>query len=243
MEFNNLYPAPIRELYRTMDSLLGEVMNILRKDDILFIVSDHGIKSFRRCFNLNTWLNQNGYLTLKEKVKERGDFFANVNWETTRAYGVGLAGLYINQRGREQAGIVNAGEEKQQLKKELQDKLTRLLDEEEGKRPIAGVYDAEEIYSGPYRENGPDLVVGCNDGYRISWESVTGKLADKVFENNTKHWRADHCVDTSLVPGVLFCNRKLGVENPEIIDLAPTILTLFGIDVPAYMDGKAMKVM
>jgi len=63
-----------------------------------------------------------------------------------------------------------------------------------------------------------------------------------VFEDNTRHWQADHCVDSELVPGVLFCNRKLEAKDPEIIDLAPTILNLFGIKPPLFIDGKAMKV-
>ena len=237
------YPVVIEELYRTMDDLLGKVLSKLEKKDILFVLSDHGIKSFRRCFNLNTWLNKHGYLSLKDNKKEEGEFFANVDWEKTRAYGVGMAGIYINQKGREAKGIVDSGQAKKRLKKELQDKLTGLMDQENGKVAILRVYDTEEIYSGPYRENGPDLIIGCNDGYRVSWESVMGKQGGSVFEDNNKRWQADHCVDSSLVPGVLFCSRKLKVQGPEIIDLAPTVLSLFGIMPPTFMDGKVMKVL
>jgi len=241
IEEKTSYPAVIEELYRTMDDLLGRVLSKLKEDDILFVLSDHGIKSFRRCFNLNTWLYQHGYLCLKDGKAEEGDFFAQVDWERTRAYGVGMAGLYINQKGREARGIVDPGKEKRNLKAKLQEELTGLKDAANEEVAVLNVYDTEKTYSGPYQGNGPDLIVGCNDGYRVSWESVTGKQGENVFEDNEKRWRADHCVDSQLVPGVLFCNRRLETESPEIIDLAPTILSVFGIKPPAFMDGKAMK--
>jgi len=237
------YPAAIEELYRTMDDLLGRVLNTLKEDDILFVLSDHGVKSFRRCFNLNTWLQQQGYLCLKDGKAEEGDFFAHVDWERTKAYGVGMAGLYINEKGREARGIVSPGEEKNNLKAKLQKALTGLKDQAHDEVAILNVYDTEAIYSGPYQGNAPDLIIGCNNGYRVSWESVIGKQGDNVFEDNRKRWQADHCVDSPLVPGVLFCNRRLVTEDPEIIDLAPTILSIFGIQPPAFMDGKALRVM
>jgi len=62
---------------------------------------------------------------------------------------------------------------------------------------------------------------------------------DTVFENNVKSWSGDHCIDPQEVPGVLFCNRKLSFgAPPEIKDVGPTVLSLFGVDVPRYMDGR-----
>ncbi|MBN2466890.1 MAG: alkaline phosphatase family protein, partial [Deltaproteobacteria bacterium] len=238
----NFYKNTVEDLYGKMDGLLRELVTHLNEKDILFVLSDHGIRSFRRCFNLNTWLQQNGYLHVKNPEKTEGDFFAHVDWEKTRAYGVGMAGLYINQEGREKYGTVETGRQKHALKKELQQTLTGLRDEEAGEIAILNVYDTDEIYAGPYRDNGPDLIIGCNNGYRISWDSVIGKHGDKVFEDNAKSWQADHSVDSRIVPGVLFSNKRLAVDNPGIMDLAPTILNLFGIEIPAYMDGKAIAV-
>ena len=61
-----------------------------------------------------------------------------------------------------------------------------------------------------------------------------------VFEDNVKCWSGDHCVDPNVVPGVLFVNRKLEAENPGIEDLAPTVLHLFGVEPPKWMDGRAL---
>ncbi len=235
------YAAIIEDLYRKMDGLIGEVLERITDQDILFVLSDHGIKSFRRCFNLNTWLHKNGYLSLKNE-QESKDFFANVDWGTTRAFGVGMAGLYVNQKGREQHGVVQPGEESDALIQELRARLCGLKDETTGETAVLHVYDSRAAYTGPYSGNGPDLVIGCNDGYRVSWDSVIGKPGEAVFEDNTKSWQADHCVDTELVPGILFCNRKITASEPEIIDLAPTILSLFGVPVPQHVDGKALNV-
>ena len=116
-------------------------------------------------------------------------------------------------------------------------------DEARGEVAINEVFDNQKIHpSGPYRDNGPDLIVGYNRGYRASWEGAVGKVSEAVLSDNTRSWSGDHCVDPRLVPGVLFSTRAIRAEDPGIMDLAPTILKLFGVEVPAYMTGKALEV-
>ena len=91
-------------------------------------------------------------------------------------------------------------------------------------------------------ENAPDLIVGYGDGYRASWDSVMGKVTSQMFEDNLKAWSGDHCIDPRLVPGVLFCNQKISDEKPAIVDVAPTLLKLFGLALPRYLDGKPWTV-
>ena len=234
-------PSVIADLYARMDELVGRVMGRLGRGDVLIVLSDHGFKTFRRCVNLNTWLFRNGYLSLKDGATTRGEWFDGVDWRKTKAYALGLAGIYLNLKGREAQGSVDP-RNADAVKKELAERLLGLRDEVTGRAAIAALYDARQIYRGPYAENAPDLVVGYHPGYRASWESVTGQVATEVIADNERAWSADHCIDHRFVPGVLFCNRKITSPEPRILDIAPTVLDLFGIAPPGYMDGKPLEI-
>jgi len=235
-------PSVIQDLYARMDELIGRVMKQIEDDTLLMIVSDHGFKSFARCVNLNAWLHQNGYLALKPGKTESGDWFDDVDWSRTRAYTMGLNGLYLNIKGREREGVVEVGDEAEILKDELRRKLDGLADPTSGRVGITGVFDGDAVYAGPYVDNAPDLIVGYGDGFRASWDSVMGKVTRQIFEDNLKAWSGDHCIDPRLVPGVLFCNHKIGDEKPAIVDVAPTILKLFGLSLPKHLDGNPWTV-
>lgn len=221
------HAAVIENLYRDMDRLVGDAMAHVDRDTAFFVLSDHGFCSFRRGVNLNSWLLQNGYLALKDNGED-------IDWPRTRAYTFGLGGLYLNLRGREAQGIVDNAAE---LTAELIAKLAGLRDDS-GDVAIQQVYATSEIYRGPYLNAAPDMIVGYARGYRTSWEAALGKATTRVFEDNLKAWSGDHCVDPSLVPGVLFSNLKLDADHPGIEDMAPTALRLFGVEPPPWMEGK-----
>jgi len=234
------WQGAIADLYQRMDLLVGKAMANVDPQTMLFVLSDHGFCSFRRAVNLNSWLLQNGYLALTGDATESGRYFSNVDWSRTRAYALGLSGLYLNIQGREAQGIVRPGKEAEALKQELIARLSGLRDEELSAVAIRQLYATSSLYKGPYLDAAPDLIVGYDEGYRTSWDAAVGKVTSQVIEDNPKAWSGDHCVDPLLVPGVLFCNRKLECEDPGIEDMAPTALDLFGIDPPAWMDGKPL---
>jgi predicted AlkP superfamily phosphohydrolase/phosphomutase len=236
------YAGVIEDLYRRMDDMVGRIRRQLDSEALLLVISDHGFKSFARGFNLNGWLWQNGYLALKDGAKSSGEWFRDVDWSRTRAYGMGLNGLYINQQGREREGIVAPGAETDALKRELAQKLHGLVDPSMGNVGVTAVWDCNAVYTGPYRENAPDLLLGYAAGCRASWDTVTGKVTPAIFEDNVKAWSGDHCVDARLVPGVLFANKKIVADDPAIVDVAPTLLDLFGLPRPPHFDGKTWRV-
>jgi len=232
----------IGDLYRRMDDLVGKTMTKCRhKDTLLMVISDHGFGPFRRGVDLNRWLEQNGYLSLHDGRRQE-DHLAGVDWSKTRAFAIGLAGIYINVKDKYAQGIVDAGSDSDQLREEIGQRLTALTDPENGASAVKRVYIASKFYKGPYRENGPDLIVGYQRGYRVSWETAIGRTTEEVFHSNKKAWSGDHCVDPTLVPGILFCNRSVETENPRLIDIGPTVLAMFGATVPDYMDGKVLPI-
>jgi predicted AlkP superfamily phosphohydrolase/phosphomutase len=230
----------IEDLYRRNDEFLGRVMEQLEDDDVLMVLSDHGFASFRRGVNLNSWLHQHGYLALKDGADGSSEWLRDVDWASTRAYALGLTGMFLNLKGREAHGTVEPGAEAASLKAELVKKLSGLQDTENGQIGITEAFDSARLYAGPYIGNAPDLLIGYNRGYRVSWDCATGVIAGPVFEDNVKAWSGDHCIDPRLVPGVFFCSRPIDSDDPALIDIAPTALTLFGVAPPAYMDGKPL---
>lgn len=234
------HAGAIRKLYQDMDELVGRTMALLDDDTVLFVMSDHGFKPFRRGVNLNTWLWKNGYLALKSGEPTGADMFHDVDWSRTRAYAVGFGGMYLNLAGREAKGIVKPGEEAAQLKREIKEKLKTLFDPKEEHHPVKEVYLAEEVYSGPYTKEAPDLIAGFRIGYRTSWSSVTGGITADIIEDNTRPWSGDHNFNPPDVPGMLFCNRAIAKSDPSIMDIGPTVLDLFGVPVPNYCDGESI---
>ncbi|MCP4591109.1 MAG: nucleotide pyrophosphatase [bacterium] len=233
----------IPEHYERTDAMIGRIMDkCTNPDTVLMVLSDHGATSFRRGVDVNRWLIDHGYMALKPDAKPGAKYLENVDWSQTRAYAGGLAGIFLNIKGREAQGIVEPGAEADALRDELCEKLDGLIDPDTGAVAINKVFNSLKCYHGPYAGEAQDLMIGYNEGYRVSWEAAIGDITDQVFNDNTKAWSADHCVDPRIVPGLFFCNRDIEADNPRIMDLGPTTLELFGVETPAHMDGKPLKV-
>ena len=232
----------IEDLYGRMDELVGRTMTKCQQSDtLLMVLSDHGFNTFRRGIDLNRWLEENGYLKVDDS-RRMEEHLAGVDWSQTRAFAIGLTGIFVNLKGKFSQGIVEPGAEADQLREEVAGRLSMLVDPQSGTRAIKHVYQAHRAYRGPYKDQAPDLIVGYDRGYRVSWEAAVGRTTRDVFHDNRKAWSGDHCVDPSVVPGVLFCNRPIDAEHPRLLDIGATVLDLFGIDTPDYMDGKALTV-
>ncbi|MBN2292301.1 MAG: alkaline phosphatase family protein [Pirellulales bacterium] len=236
------YRQVIEELYQRMDHLVGRTMAKCNDDDtLLMIVSDHGFTSFRRGVDLNRWLEENGYLVVDD-ARRNEEHLAGIDWSRTRAFAIGLSGIFLNISDKFEQGIVDPGKEAQRLRDEIQQKLTDLVDPGHDTRAIKRVYQATKTYRGPYKNSAPDLIVGYESGYRVAWETAMGRTSKDIFHDNRKAWSGDHCVDPTVVPGVLFCNRKIETGQVRLFDIAPTVLDIFGIPAPDYMDGSAFEI-
>ena len=230
----------IESFYEQIDQVLGEVLPKLDSRTTLLVLSDHGFAPYYRSFNLNTWLLNNGYIKFKADADLTNQApFVNVDWNQTRAYGMGLNGLYINMRGREKNGIVDPGAA-DALLREIRTKLLAIRDPKNQLPVITRADLASEAYQGPYSRSGPDMLVGYNRGYRAGWKTILGGFPQDELEDNTNAWSGDHCMDYTLVPGVLLSNRKIASDAPALTDIAPTILAEFGISKTKGMIGTSV---
>lgn len=230
----------LTNLYVKFDGILADVLERLDENTTLIVLSDHGFAPWYREFHLNRWLYDEGYLVLSPGVDpSRVDWLLGVDWSRTRAFGMGINGLYVNERGRWAQGIVGP-EETEALVDEMAAKLEAIRDPKDDSRVVVKAYKARETYHGPYAGSAPDIVVGYGLGYRGSDATAGGQVPPEMLTDNLKKWSGDHCADYHHVPGVLFTNRPITHEMPSLCDMAPTILGEFGIEKRGWMVGRSV---
>jgi len=228
------------ELYREHDRILGVVLKRVSKDVRIIAMSDHGFAPFRRTVNLNTWLRNEGYLKLDvDDAADEISILDYADWGNTRAYALGLNGLYLNMKNREAEGIVTK-EERRKLLEEIKAKLERLTDPGNGQKVVSQAFISEDHFSKDFLDRAPDIIVGFNRGYRTSGDSAIGGMHPDVLADNMDWWAGDHCMNPLHVPATLTANFKIDKKIPDMIDMAPTILKHFGIENPSTMTGKSL---
>ena len=246
-ELAGRYGGGIAEAYRDVDRIVGDAIAAAPPDTRFLVVSDHGFHSFRKQFNVNTWLAENGYLRAlgdcgQRRLEDLFDpvalFFSGVDWSCTSAFALGLSGIYLNQTGREPEGIVAPGAERGRLIDRLITDLKAFRDPETGDPVVRAVHRREDIYRGPFVEEAPDLILGLEPGYRIGWQSTLGGMPESAISPNLDNWSGDHCSmeDTA---GVLVSDLPLRA-GASLRDVAPTVLELLGVEPPEEMDGVSL---
>lgn len=236
-EYNKQF---IRILYQDIDGVIGEVRRNLRDGDTLIVMSDHGFAPFYRTFNLNSWLLEKGYLHLKEdadRTKLDELDFGDVDWSRTQAYGIGFASLYLNVVDRDPEGIVKPAEVNS-LVDEICGRLMAEKDPENEKPLFYTMYKGREIYDGAAIENAPEIVVGFFGGYGVSDKSALGEFSSEILQDNMNPWSGNHLMAAEEVPGILFANKKMILDEPKLYDLTATVLKEYGVDKTPEMIGK-----
>ena len=232
------FAGEIDRSYIEMDRLVGEVVQAVPPETRIIVASDHGFAPFRRGVNLNNFLcsvrmqSRRGDAGAEFIDKLRGGsgkFFTDVDWSSTKAYAWGLGNLNLNLAGRETQGSVQPAEADAVLT-QIETALLALRDAD-GTKVVRRVNRGTDIYRGARAAEAPDLVVGFESGYRVSWQCSLGAVDDDIIIDNKLRWSGDHCsVDPEIVPGILYASMPFDTgSKPQIVDIAPSILALFGV--------------
>ena len=197
-------PEPWRnalaDTLRRMDAIVGKVMEHLRPDDILIVMSDHGFGTWRTAFDVNAWLREQGWLAVSDPVRASEGFLQGIDWSRTRAYALGLSSVYLNLAGRESQGIVSTADAAR-LRTELRDLLLALRTPEGG--PLFQEITPRDAFHGEAMDAAPDLVLGYAAGYQNSKNCARGAVGDTLFEPNRDKWSGEHAASApSELPGI-----------------------------------------
>jgi predicted AlkP superfamily phosphohydrolase/phosphomutase len=238
-EPGNPYENAIRDYYRYLDAQIARVLEHADSDTLVLIVSDHGAKRLDGGIRINEWLRREGLLeTTSEPDEVTTPREIGIDWAKTAAWGEGgyYARVFLNVKGREPEGTI-APEDYERVRDDLARRLEAIPDENGD--PIATrAYKPEEVYP---EVNGvaPDLIVVFGD---LLWRSVATIGGDEgvhTFENDTGPDDANHAQDGMFIaagPGVAASGRR----QAHLLDVAPTVLELMGMDVPENMRGRSL---
>jgi predicted AlkP superfamily phosphohydrolase/phosphomutase len=216
------------DFYRRLDDVLGALLAALPPATPTFVVADHGHTLIHREFYPNAWLRTRGLLRF---TSEKPKGLADVD-PASKVFVLDPGRVYVHRAGRFPLGTVGPGEAEDLLGR-VREGLLGLHDDAAGApaggRPVPRVFARDELYHGPCVDSAPDLVVHFADGYdpkgALSKTEVFGRSALTGM-----HTYADalFVADRPDVP----------VDGLDIVDLAPTILALLGVEPPAAMDGR-----
>lgn len=158
------YHTHFLEYYRKIDILMEKVVSSFEKlpgsDNSLFLLSDHGFCRIEQEVYLNAWLEQEGYLRFTTPSPES---LAEID-PSSRVFAMDPNRIYLNIEGKFPRGCVRP-EETQPLNQEIRKKLEDL--EHNGKKVVRRVFPTQEIYSGPYLSEGPDMIVLSAPGFDL----------------------------------------------------------------------------
>ncbi len=221
------YAPAFMEFYRKVDGVIGDILKRLDDNVTLFILSDHGFCSMKKEVSVNYYLQQQGFLKMKEGGKSLTDMLP-----TSRAYSLIPGRIYVNLRGRERDGCVSAGSEYEEVRQAVTESLLQLKDPDTGEPIISRVHRREDVYSGDCYDQAPDLVAMPHDGYDLKGNFNAAALTEKGPMTGT------HTFDNALLYAR---GRHLRTNGLSVMDVTPAVLDIFGIEAKGMDGGNCLK--
>jgi len=238
-EPGNPYQSAILDYHRHVDGLVAGLLEHADEETVVFVLSDHGAKRLDGGIRINEWLRREGLLaTLAEPTEVCSPKDVGIDWPRTTAWGEGgyYARIFLNVRGREPEGVVDP-EEYEAVRDDLARRIAAIPDDAGNPIPTA-VYKPEELYESP-KGVPPDLIVIFGDLLWRSVGTIGGEEGIQTLENDTGPDDANHAQDGLYIvagPGV----EARGRADAHLLDIAPTVLELLGIEAPAGMRGRSL---
>lgn len=242
-EPGNPYQEAIPDYYRYLDRQMGELLGMLDDDTVVLVVSDHGARTMEGGFAVNEWLRREGLLALKDEPPYKGLIpfeKVEVDWEKTTAWGAGgyYARIFMNVQGREPQGKIPP-EDYERTRDWLKEMLEAIVDDKG--RPMGSVVFKPETLYRQVKNIPPDLMVYFGN---LRWRAVGAFGLPDIYtlENDTGPDDANH--DQYGVFILWDPRRDYGgrrVEGLQLMDVAPTVLDLMGVPIPADMQGKVVQ--
>ncbi len=235
----NAYENVIPDYYRWLDEQIGSVLDILPKDTIVLVVSDHGAQRLDGGFAVNEWLVKEGLLVLNEFPSEPTPFAKlKVNWAKTKVWSEGgyYARIFFNVEDREPRGVISAAEY-ESFRDQMKRRLEALTDDKG--RPLNSlVFKPEEIYRN-VRNIAPDLIVHFG---RLYWRSIGSVGHGRVHleENDTGPDACNHAQYGMCILAAPDLPLHGEITGARLLDIAPTLLDLGGYEIPAAMQGRSL---
>jgi predicted AlkP superfamily phosphohydrolase/phosphomutase len=233
------YESAILDYHKHVDGLVGRLLRHADADTTVFVVSDHGAKRMDGGIRVNEWLRREGYLgTLREPTETCALSDVGVDWSRTTAWGEGgyYSRIFLNVRGREPEGTI-APEDFERVRDELAERLAAIPDDAGNPLPTR-VFKPEEVYP-QVKGVAPDLIVHFGDLLWRSVGTVGGDDGIHTFENDTGPDDANHAQEGMIImagPGIEPGQRS----GMHLLDVAPTVLSVLGIDAPPTMRGQSL---
>jgi len=235
----NPYQNAIPEYYLWLDQQIGKALELLDKDTIVLVVSDHGAQRLDGGIAVNEWLIKEGLLVLDEYPKAITPFDQlNVNWDKTRVWSEGgyYARVFFNVQGREPNGMIPPGEY-ESFQEEMKARFEKLTDDRGG--PLNSlVFKPQQIYK-YVRNVAPDLIVHFGG---LLWRSIgsVGHDAVHVQENDTGPDSCNHAQYGMFILKAPMFPAIGEYQGARLLDIAPTLLDLAGYEIPETMQGRSL---
>lgn len=258
------YSKTIENAWDMIDKGINDLLNETQPEYVI-LMSDHGFTTMKSMFNINYWLMNKGYLVLeskllatthkfglmtifiqmakkalnaKEKIfsqkseKNMEDAYGNlINWNLNKVFPLPGGLLYINH------SKFPTTEEYDEFRDKLIVELGEITNPQTNEKFADKIYKKEELYEGDYMDSAPDVVILPNKGYEII-TSFSTKLWD--FSPKEDGWSGVHKLHGIFLAHGPDIKQNATIEGARIIDLAPTILHMYGVPIPRDMDGRVL---